>query len=132
MLSTIFPISSRWFILGGPVDLNSLQYIHTLGDELPGSKEVLNGLYWGGDFDILKLRIEEGLVKPGQVKFFAGYSGWSAKQLSDEIDRDSWLVFEASLDYVMSEDEELWKHFLQDMGGEFKQMSQYPLDPRLN
>ena len=40
--------------LGGPVSVKNLYYIHTLGEKLPGSIQVKDNLYAGGDFDILK------------------------------------------------------------------------------
>ena len=58
---------------GGPVQLNTLQFIHRAGDIVEGSMEIGNGLYWGGSFEKLRILIEDKLVKPEDFRFFIGY-----------------------------------------------------------
>ena len=119
--------------LGGPVSTNNLYYIHTLGDTLPGSTELLKGISIGGDFEVLKMLIQKGDIKPNQIKFFLGYSGWSANQLDDELKENAWVVTNASKKEIMSlPDEKLWKKTLDKMGGKFKVISKFPKDPSLN
>ena len=44
-----FPLS-----VGGPVSTNTVHYLHTRGDEIPESVHVKDGIFWGGDFEIVK------------------------------------------------------------------------------
>ena len=53
--SVEFPLS-----LGGPVNTNTVHYLHTLGDEIPESVHVKDGIFWGGNFDTMKTLVEDG------------------------------------------------------------------------
>lgn len=119
--------------LGGPVSPNNLYYIHTLGDEIEGSVEVKKGLYTGGNFDQVKTLINTGLIGNHQIQFFLGYSGWSSGQLEEEITRNSWIVSEFNISDVMERnDEDYWKNILQEKGGKFQLIANFPLNPSLN
>src|ERR1700750_3101244 len=39
---------------GGPVGLNTLHFIHNRPDLIPNGIEIADGLFWGGDFEIVK------------------------------------------------------------------------------
>lgn len=119
--------------VGGPVQMDTLHYLHSLGDELPGSVEVAPGLYWGGDFDTLKELVGAGLVQPEQFKFFLGYSGWSPGQLAEEMEDNSWIVHPAKDRYIFkTTPDNLWKTVLQDKGGDYAMMVNFPENPILN
>ncbi|MBZ0243112.1 MAG: YqgE/AlgH family protein, partial [Bacteroidales bacterium] len=49
-----FPRFEAPVFLGGPVQTNQLFYLHTLGDLIPNSLQVMDGLYWGGDMEVLQ------------------------------------------------------------------------------
>ncbi|GAB4428560.1 MAG: YqgE/AlgH family protein [Bacteroidia bacterium] len=118
--------------LGGPVEPNTLHFIHTL-DQLPGSRKVYDGLYWGGDFDALQELIRQGRVSEQEIIFFVGYSGWAPRQLQQELDRKAWIIAPENLDYVFIDDPgDLWRRLLQSLGHKYKIISNYPVDPRLN
>jgi putative transcriptional regulator len=36
---------------GGPVQMNTIHFLHRYPDEIPGGVEVMKGVFWGGDFD---------------------------------------------------------------------------------
>ncbi|MEW6135604.1 MAG: YqgE/AlgH family protein [Bacteroidota bacterium] len=119
--------------VGGPVQPRSIFYLHTLGQRLEGSLPVIDHLYWGGDAMQLNQMIMKGEVKPGEVRFFLGYSGWSPGQLQDELKRDSWLVTKASADFLLNTPpRHLWKALLQRMGGKYAYWINFPTDPLLN
>lgn len=119
--------------IGGPVDTNRIYYIHTIPDLIPQSLPIFNNLYWGGDFSVLKDLIEQKLVLPNQVRFFAGYSGWSAGQLEEEIKEHSWLVSELEVEEIMdAENSNLWEQSLRKLGGRFRMWSNFPENPSLN
>lgn len=119
--------------LGGPVSTNNLYYIHTLGEEIPGSKPIVKGLYIGGEFEVLKKLINNKAISPQQIKFFLGYSGWDADQLKREMKEQSWIVTKSSIKEVMGKvDKHLWKKILKKMGGKFSIISNYPINPSIN
>jgi len=118
-------------LLGGPVGKNTFHFIHTLS-HLNGAAEILPGVYWGGDFEMLKFLFKEGLTVGEKFVFIAGYSGWSDGQLEEEIKEHCWIVAPGNAEYVFSNDKMLWKHILSGLGGEFKWLSNAPEDLRLN
>ncbi|PKQ61085.1 YqgE/AlgH family protein [Labilibaculum manganireducens] len=119
--------------IGGPVDTNRIYFLHTIPDLIPDSIHVFENLYWGGDFVILKNLIEQKVVRPDQVRFFAGYSGWSIGQLSDEINENSWLVSQLGVQEIMNcNNERLWAQSLRRMGGRYKMWSNFPENPGMN
>jgi putative transcriptional regulator len=68
-----------------------------------------------------------------KIKFFVGYSGWSPKQLVEEITEKTWLLSEVNTDIIFkSKPSETWKDALKFLGGEFEQLINYPIDPQLN
>jgi len=127
-----FPDFETGISIGGPVSTNLVHFIHTLGTKIPGSIQIKDNLYWGGDFDQLKKLIATGLVEPNQVRFFLGYSGWGEHQLEDEIEENSWLVSEIDVEKVMSSYENLWEEMVEKAGGKYKLWSNFPEDPGLN
>lgn len=119
--------------IGGPVNSDNLFYLHTLGENIPGSIEVFDGIYMGGSFEVLQVALESGTLQRDQVRFFVGYSGWSPGQLDDEISRNSWFVGKAKADDLMNPDiENLWQKVLQDMGSNFSLIAGYPENPNMN
>lgn len=120
--------------IGGPVEQNTLHFIYHGGDPLEGSICLGGDLWWGGDFEELLTRLKSGTMTSEQVKFFLGYSGWAAGQLDNELEEDTWIVC-TSVDYAgIFEDsaDEMWRIILKNMGGEYQQLANYPIDPRLN
>ena len=125
---TNFPIYD-----GGPVQRNGLFYIHTLGDAIPDSVNIMGDLYWGGNFETVKALLQGKNIKQNEMRLFIGYSGWSAGQLEEEIKRNSWLVAPASIDIVMNNDwNQLWKDVLKSMGKEYEILANFPENPLWN
>lgn len=119
--------------LGGPVEQNTLHYVHRLGEQLSGSRHISGDLYWSGDFDQLKEMIRSGEASEEEVLFFVGYSGWSPGQLFEELERKSWIIAPQNDAYIFDgEYEDLWKNILRGMGEKYRVISNYPVDPRLN
>lgn len=119
--------------LGGPVSPNNLYYIHTLGEEIEGSVEIKKGLYTGGNFNQITTLINTGLIGHHQIQFFLGYAGWSSGQLEEEITKNSWIVSEFDVTDMMEHNEEdYWKNILQEKGGKYQLIANFPLNPSLN
>lgn len=118
---------------GGPVDQTILQFIHRRPDLITGGQEIIPGLFWAGNFEQAIEAIIEQQIDFKDIKFFVGYSGWSAGQLEREVKSDSWILQPATLDYVFDETpESLWRTVLYQKGGNFRVLSTYPDDPTLN
>jgi putative transcriptional regulator len=119
--------------LGGPVEKDNLFFIHTVGKYIEESVEISKGLYWGGNFDLLVDLINKGEIKSENIRFFIGYSGWSAGQLDNELKEKSWIVTKAKKEIVLNTKTDLlWGEVLKSMGGEYAQLANYPEDPSLN
>ncbi|GAA4427278.1 YqgE/AlgH family protein [Pontibacter saemangeumensis] len=118
--------------VGGPVQYNTLHYVHRLPN-LPQAVKLEEGLYWGGDFDLICSMIKAGLINSDDIKFFLGYSGWTSGQLQEEIDKNVWIVNNNAANKLFNlGTDTLWRNVLREMGGKFKVLSNYPVDPRLN
>ena len=120
--------------VGGPVEQNTLHFIYHGEMALPGSVALAEDLWWGGDFEDLLEKLKTGQMSSDQVKFFIGYSGWAAGQLDNELEEDTWIVC-TSADYsgiFGDAADEMWRILLKNMGGEYQQLANYPIDPRLN
>jgi putative transcriptional regulator len=128
-----FPIPKIPLFLGGPVQMDTIYFLHNKGNLLEGSIDVGNGIYWGGNFEQLKLSIESNLITKDDFRFFIGYSGWSTGQLQDEIEEKSWAISENKYDYIFNNDpESLWNDIAKDFGGEFALATLFPENPSLN
>ncbi|HEX9955639.1 MAG TPA: YqgE/AlgH family protein, partial [Fibrella sp.] len=67
------------------------------------------------------------------ARFFIGYSGWESGQLTKELDEKTWIISQTDADFLFSTPaDNLWRDILKRMGGQYKVLSNYPVDPRLN
>jgi putative transcriptional regulator len=131
-LGAASPAASLPLYEGGPVQLDSLHFVHRYAS-LPGATDLGQDVYWGGDFDLLITLINSGIIPPTDVRCFVGYSGWSAGQLEGEIEGGSWIREPASAGKVFTlSSDAFWQGILREKGGRFRALSNYPLDPRLN
>ena len=68
-----------------------------------------------------------------RVRIFAGYSGWGAGQLDEEIDEGSWLLVDAHPDDLWSPTPEtLWDDVIVRQGGTTRWLALHPSDPSAN
>ena len=120
--------------IGGPVEHGRLLYLHTLGDRFRESVQLENGLYIGGNFnDVLEyLNSEE--YDEQCIKFFAGYSGWTAGQLKKEIKEKTWVV--TSLTHrtaaMTAQDDTYWQEIVKSLGEEYRSWLLCPQKPHFN
>ena len=118
---------------GGPVQMDTIHFLHQYPDKILGSYEVLNGIYWGGDFETAINLIRSGEIDVNKIRFYIGYSGWGEGQLNDELKEKSWLTSEATRKLVFhKKTEEIWKDALKELGGDYEMMINFPIDPQLN
>ena len=118
---------------GGPVQKDTIHFLHQYPDLIPGGEEVLEGVYWGGNFESLVSYVKNNDIKPDKIRFFIGYSGWGEGQLNVELAEKSWLTVEAIRKLIFNEEpENIWKNSLKHLGGEYEMMVNFPIDPQLN
>lgn len=119
--------------IGGPVEQDTLHFIYRNELPLDGTIPLINNLYWGGDFEHLKMILRNGMVNEKDIRFFLGYSGWHEGQLQNELNEKVWITHRLSAEELFELDtEEMWRGILKNMGGQYKILSNYPIDPRLN
>jgi putative transcriptional regulator len=118
---------------GGPVQMNTIHFLHQYPDLIPESVKVSKDIYWGGNFETVTALIKNNSIDLNKIKFFIGYSGWGDGQLTGELEEKSWLTVSANRKLVFNTGhDEIWKGSLQALGGEYEMMINFPIDPQLN
>ncbi len=128
-----FPHFDAKIFLGGPVKTDNLYFIHTLGEQVPGSIRILDGLYWGGDIDVVKDMISSQKITTAQIRFYLGYAGWAAKQLERELEEYSWVISKAKAESLLkARPTMMWASMVKKLGPDYAEWVNYPIDPSLN
>lgn len=128
-----FPEIDASISIGGPVNTNTVHYIHSLGSLIPDSVKVLKDLYWGGDFETIKRLIIQGKIRPHEIRFFLGYAGWSPKQLDNELSGNAWIIAELDAETIMkSSNLSMWQETLHKLGSKYRTWVNFPENPSLN
>jgi putative transcriptional regulator len=114
--------------VGGPVQPNA---VIVLGEFLdPGDAAV--PLFGSLGFPSLE-EPEDVAAQTTRRRVFAGYAGWGAGQLEDELSRDDWIVESSRPDDPFTEaPEELWADVLRRKGGIYELVARIPEDPSVN
>ncbi|MEZ5363386.1 MAG: YqgE/AlgH family protein [Bryobacterales bacterium] len=95
--------------LGGPVERDKVLLLLRHRGPAKGFEHVLGDLYSGGDMQTLAVLLESD-EPPDAVRGYAGYAGWGAGQLDDEIEQGAWLVVKALPEQVFDPKPELlWR-----------------------
>jgi putative transcriptional regulator len=125
-----FPITVNY---GGPVQNDTLHFIHAQPELIPDGKEVTDGIYWGGNFETVLALIQNRSLDLNRIRFFLGYSGWSDGQLDQEMQEKSWLTVPGSQKLVFhAKPEVAWKDAVRQLGAPYQEIINYPIDPSLN
>lgn len=108
-----FPKIDAMVYEGGPMEIDTVHFLHNVGDLISDSHPVGKGVWWGGDFEELKFLIEQQLITADNLRFFIGYAGWESGQLATEIEERHWLTSEGEANYVFRlPPSEVWKQAL--------------------
>ncbi|WP_209715631.1 YqgE/AlgH family protein [Marmoricola sp. OAE513] len=120
---------------GGPVETDSalaVAVVHADGseeDEPVGWRRVFEGV---GLVD-LDAPVELLASALSSLRIFAGYAGWSAGQLEDEIAEGAWYVVPAeSADVFRPDPSGLWAQVLRRQGGQLAMLATMPAEPGHN
>jgi putative transcriptional regulator len=118
---------------GGPVQLDTIHFLHQYPDIIPDSVKVTDDVYWGGNFESVTALIKSNSIDLTKIKFFIGYSGWSKGQLAEELEEKSWITSSATRSLVFDTGfNEVWKESLRNLGGDYELLVNSPIDPQLN
>jgi putative transcriptional regulator len=114
--------------LGGPVQQDAVLVLGEFLDPDDAAVPLFDGL----GFPALD-EPEEVLPVTIRRRVFAGYAGWGAGQLEDEVERDDWFVEPAAPDDAFTDaPDELWGEVLRRKGGIYELVSRIPEDPSVN
>jgi putative transcriptional regulator len=87
---------------GGPCE-GPLMVVHH--DEKRGQVDIGMGAFLSSDADVVRELVSDALEP---IKFFVGYSGWTAMQLENELKEGAWLVAPIEFEHIFSTPAELW------------------------
>ncbi len=92
------------------------------------------GIFWGGDFELTKDLINNGIIKKKNIRFFLGYTGWDSEQLDNEMESNSWIMIKNSYENKIlgKASSHFWKEKMLELGGEYLIWSNAPENPILN
>ncbi len=118
---------------GGPVQKDALHFLHEYPQLISGGEEVMENIFWGGNFESLLINLKNNDLDQDHLRFFIGYSGWSEGQLNEEMKEESWLTVKATRKLIFdTKPEDIWKNSLKHLGGNYEMMINFPIDPQLN
>ena len=116
---------------GGPVGLDSALGLVTV----PGEGEPMGVKKLFGAVGLVDLDTPPELVVPevAGLRIFAGYAGWSAGQLEDEVRSGSWYVVESEGRDAFDDDpEHMWARVLRRQRDHLAFVATFPTDPEMN
>lgn len=126
-----FPDINAVISVGGPVETESLFYIHSFGSIIAKSTPINDELSIGGDFEQIKSLLNDNENNRLKIRFFLGYSGWDKLQLSREMTENSWIVAtNITTDELLSiHQKDFWQYCIEKQGERFKTIAKFPINP---
>jgi putative transcriptional regulator len=114
--------------LGGPVQPNAVLVLGEFVDPDDAAVPLFGSL----GFPALD-EPEDVVPATTRRRVFAGYAGWGAGQLENELGREDWIIEEAQNDDAFTENpENLWSDVLRRKGGIYELVARIPDDPSVN
>jgi putative transcriptional regulator len=112
---------------GGPVQTDTLHYLHCKGDLIENSVSIKDGIFWGGDFDQIRFCIQNDLIQPQDIRFMVGYTGWEVGQLQSELDAGYWWLLEHHPNYLFgTPHDNIWRDALANEDDHLAVIAQMP------
>jgi putative transcriptional regulator len=119
--------------MGGPVAPDTLHYLHSLGNLIPNSIHIEGNIFWGGDIDTIRDLISNRRINENHIRFFLGYSGWSAGQLERELKENSWVIAKVNSAIVLNnKSDDIWKKVLRSFKNKYRMWADFPDSPEMN
>ena len=114
--------------LGGPVQQDAVLVLGEFVDPDDAAVPLFGSLGFPSLEDP-----DEVLPVTTRRRVFAGYAGWGAGQLEDELAREDWIVEPAQPDDAFTESPDaLWSDVLRRKGGVYELVARIPEDPSVN
>ena len=120
---------------GGPVETDSALAVAEVGDSSDDGDEPVGWRRVFASTGLVDLDAPVELLAPAvsSLRIFAGYAGWSAGQLEDEIAEGAWYVVPAEADDpFLADPSDLWAKVLRRQGGQLAMLATMPSEPTLN
>ncbi len=119
---------------GGPVGLDTLQFLHCAPESIPGGFELGRGLWLGGELDNLATYVAgDGERAERHVRLILGYSGWGAGQLEGELASGAWIPAPLDRAWIFETDPEVvWRRVLRSLGRDAAGLEDMPPDVSWN
>jgi putative transcriptional regulator len=109
--------------IGGPVSPDTVVALGEFEDPEEAAQIVVGGL---------------GVIDPDapgaelrRLRVYAGHAGWGPGQLEAELERDAWIVEDASPEDPFREGD-IWAELLRRRGGRYRLLATMPEDPSVN
>jgi putative transcriptional regulator len=98
--------------LGGPVAKNQLMLLIRTDSPPEGSRLVFKDIYLSSSQTIIEKMIDNPDT-PERFRLYAGYAGWAAGQLDQEVSRGGWHIFQADEESVFDKTpSEIWPELI--------------------
>lgn len=116
---------------GGPVGTNcALGVAIVSGNSCPLGWQPISGSIGLIDLDTAD---ELAQAQLSGVRIFAGYAGWQAGQLEEELAQEAWFIVDAYPgDFLTEQADQLWRSVLRRQPNDLVYLSTYVDDPTLN
>lgn len=120
--------------VGGPMKQSAAVCLGIAGAEVDDLAASAGWQPVMGDLGVVDLNLTPEEVPVERLRVFAGYAGWTAGQLEDEIEAGGWFVVDGlPQDAVASDPETLWRSVLRRQPKpELAMVATYPASPSLN
>jgi putative transcriptional regulator len=100
--------------LGGPVSTNAIFVLVRTKQPRKSMHHIINDIYFSTGNNAF------GGPLSGTVRTYAGYAGWTAHQLQNEISRGDWLVIQTEPAIVFEQDpSRLWNRLMKTWSGDW-------------
>lgn len=120
------PLAKIEVFNGGPVEKHQLLLCAWRKQEEGAGFQLMFGI---DPAKAIELQANDGV----HLRAFAGYSGWSAGQLENELKQDTWIVTPLIPNVLeLQQDNTLWGALLGSVGPEWKLFADEPEDPSVN
>jgi len=131
--SDLFPDYDQDVFVGGPVSQSQVFYLCRYPEDIPGLEMVCPGVHMGMSWETLE-DVYSMLENPNEdIRFYLGYSGWGSGQLEGEMEQSSWLVGDATEEFIFDASEiNIWPLAVRALGKEYEYLLTAPVDPRSN
>ncbi len=116
--------------LGGPVQPGALSYLHF--DSFIPAANVITNVSLGHSVEEL-VDVAASYSPEKQLRIFAGYAGWSAGQLDNEMASDSWLTHPATKEIIFETPaKSMWSEVMKQKNWQQRILADSPEDPSWN